>query len=317
MCNQRKAVIIGVGFVGSSTAFALMLKGVFQELILIDANAEKAQGEAMDISHGLPYAHPASIRAGTYADCADAGIVIITAGAAQKPGETRLDLIKKNASIMRSIVGEIKKTGFDGILLIVANPVDVLTHVAFVESGLPKNRVIGSGTVLDTARFKYLLSTALQVDARNVHGVIVGEHGDSELPVWSITNIAGMPVSEFCAVRGIENREEMFNDIYKEVRDSAYEIIQRKQATYYGIAAAVTRICEVIVKNEHTMLPVSTELEGEYGLEGLCLSVPSVLGSDGVETVLELSLTYEEKKKFNASAKTLKGIIADLYPEAK
>ena len=312
MCNKQKVVIVGTGFVGSSTAYALMIKGVFQEIVLIDANAAKAEGEAMDISHGLPYAHHMSVRSGTYEECADAGIVIVTAGAAQKPGETRLDLIKKNSAIMRSIVSQIKASGFDGILLIVANPVDILTHVAYVESGLPKERVIGSGTVLDTARFKHLLSTALKVDARNVHGIIIGEHGDSELPVWSITNIGGMPFSEFCAVRGLKNRDELMNRIHEEVRDSAYRIIERKGATYYGVATAVARICEVIVKNEHTMLPVSAELNGEYGFEGLSLSVPAIVGENGVETVLELSLNYEEKKQLAASAKTLKGIVDTL-----
>ncbi len=312
MPKKDKAVIVGVGFVGSSTAYALMLKGVFQEIVLIDANSGKAEGEAMDISHGLPYSHHMTIRAGSYEDCADAGIVIITAGAAQKPGETRLDLIKKNSAIMRSIVREIKASGFDGILLIVANPVDVLTHVAYVESGLPKERVIGSGTVLDTARFKYLLSKSLKVDARNVHGIIIGEHGDSELPVWSITNIGGMPFSEFCSVRGVKGKEKLMEQIHEEVRDSAYRIIEKKGATYYGVATAIARICEVIVKNEHTMLPVSTELTGEYGFSGLALSVPSIVGSKGVETVLELSLNHEERTQLSSSAKTLKEIIATL-----
>ena len=206
----------------------------------------------------------------------------------------------------------IKATGFDGILLIVANPVDVLTHVAYVESGLPKERVIGSGTVLDTARFKHLLSRSLKVDARNVHGIIIGEHGDSELPVWSITNIGGMPFSEFCSVRGVKGKEKLMEQIHEEVRDSAYRIIEKKGATYYGVATAIARICEVIVKNEHTMLPVSTELTGEYGFSGLSLSVPSIVGAKGVETVLELSLNHEERTQLSSSANTLKEIIATL-----
>lgn len=312
MINDRKAVIVGTGFVGSATAFALMSKGLFGDLILIDYNKKKAEGEAMDISHGLPYTSPMTIRAGEYSDCSDAAIVIITAGAAQKPGETRLDLIKKNSAIMRSVVSEIKASGFEGILLIVANPVDVLTHVAYKESGFPKNRVIGSGTVLDTARYKYLLSRELQVDARNVHGVIIGEHGDSELPVWSITNIAGMPLADFCAIRGVDDLSALKQKVYEEVRDSAYQIIERKGATYYGIASAVAHICAVIFKNEKMMLPVSTELEGEYGLEGIALSIPSIVGRDGVETVMELTLNYSEKQKLLSSAKTLKGVIDSL-----
>ena len=312
MINRNKAVVVGTGFVGSSTAYALMLRGLFRELVLVDANKAKAEGEAMDISHGLPYAQPCDIRAGGYEECADAYIIIITAGAAQKPGETRLDLIKKNAAIMRSIIGEIKKTEFEGILLIVANPVDILTHVALMESGYPRNRVIGSGTTLDTARFKYLLSRHLQVDPRNVHGVIIGEHGDSEFPVWSITNIAGMPVNDFCALRGHTNHEEGMRKIYENVRDSAYQIIERKGATYYGVATAVARICEVIVHDQHTMLPVSVELEGTYGLSGLALSIPTIVGSEGIEQTLELTLNYEEKQKLLASASTLKAIIDTL-----
>ena len=314
MGSHRKAVIVGAGFVGSSTAFALMQKGLFEEIVLIDANQARAEGEAMDISHGLPFTSPVNIHAGSYADCGDAGIIIITAGAAQKPGETRLDLIQKNAAIMRSIVGEIKKTSFDGILLIVANPVDILTHVALVESGYPAKRVIGSGTVLDTARFKYLVSRRLNVDSRNVHGVIIGEHGDSEFPLWSITNIAGVPIWDFCSMRGHAITMENMNEIYEEVRDSAYHIIERKGATYYGVASAITRICACIVHNEKTMLPVSVELDGAYGLKGLALSVPTILGKDGVDEVLELSLNFGEKKQLNASAEALSGIIKTLYP---
>lgn len=312
MINYSKAAIVGTGFVGSSAAYALMLKGLFSELVLIDNNTARAEGEAMDISHGLPYASPMNIHAGTYEECADASIIVITAGAAQKPGETRLDLIKKNSAIMRSIVSQIKATSFEGILLIVANPVDVLTHVALKESGYAPNRVFGSGTVLDTARFKYELSKHLQVDARNVHGVIIGEHGDSELPVWSITNVAGIPINDFCAIRGHTNHEEGMRKIYESVRDSAYEIIERKGATYYGIATAIARICEVIIKDQHTMLPVSVELDGAYGLEGLALSIPSVVGRNGVEKILELTLNFEEKQKLMQSAKTLKEIIDTL-----
>ena len=312
MINRSKAVIVGTGFVGSSAAYALMLRGLFREIVLIDANKARAEGEAMDISHGLPYATPCDIHAGDYAECNDAYIIVITAGAAQKPGETRLDLIKKNSAIMRSIVDQIKATAFEGILLIVANPVDVLTHVALMQSGYPAHRVIGSGTVLDTARFKYLISNHLNVDARNVHGVIIGEHGDSELPVWSITNIAGIPLNDFCAIRGFKNHQENMREIYENVRDSAYQIIDRKGATYYGIATAIARICEVIVKNEHTMLPISVELNGAYGLSGLALSIPSIVGSEGLEQTLELTLNYEEKQQLLSSAKTLKEIIESL-----
>ncbi|MBQ2070533.1 MAG: L-lactate dehydrogenase [Bacilli bacterium] len=312
MVNIKKVGIVGCGFVGASTAFALMDKKLFNEMVLIDANKKKAEGEAMDLSHGLPYLHPMNIYAGDYSDLKDAAIIIITAGAAQKPGETRLDLINKNVGIMKSIISEINKVGVEGILLIVANPVDILTHVALKESGLPANRVFGSGTVLDTARFKYLLSQKLDVDARNVHAVVIGEHGDSELCVWSVANISGIPLLDFAELRGITNHEQEMEEIYKNVRDSAYQIIERKGATYYGVAHAVARICSCIVHDEKTMLPISIELDGQYGLNGLSLSLPSLVGINGVEKVLELPLNVREKKQLAASASALKKVIEQI-----
>ncbi len=312
MVNNRKAIIVGTGFVGSSTAYSLSQKGLYNEIVLIDYNKSKAEGEAMDISHGIPYSSPMDIRAGEYADAHDAGIAIITAGAAQKPGETRLDLVKKNSAIMRSVVRALVDAGFEGILLIVANPVDILTHVALVESGFPASRVIGSGTVLDTARYKYLISRRLNIDAKNVHGIIIGEHGDSEFPVWSITNVGGIPLHAFAEMRGHYDHEECMKTIYENVRDSAYQIIERKGATYYGVATAVTHICEVIAKDRHMMLPVSCELNGQYGLKGLALSVPAIVGRHGIELVLNYPLSEDEKERLCASAKTLKEIIDTL-----
>ena len=312
MINERKVAVIGAGFVGSSTAFALMQKGIFNELVLIDANEKKAEGEAMDIAHGLAYSNAMTIYAGKYEDISDAKLIIITAGAAQKPGETRLDLIKKNSLIMTSIINEIVRVKAEGLLMIVANPVDVLTHVALKVSGFSKNRVFGSGTVLDTARLKYLLSEKLKVDTRNVHAVLMGEHGDSEFVAWSFANISGMPVDKFCCLRGFCEYEKIKKEIHEEVRDSAYHIIERKGATYYGIALSVVRIAECIVKNQHSMLPISTELEGEYKVDGVALSVPSILGSDGVEAVLELPLSKDEMRELYNSAETLKKIIKDL-----
>lgn len=309
MVNMRKAAIIGCGFVGSSAAFALMDKGLFSELVLIDANKQRAEGEAMDLSHGLPYLRPMKVYAGEYSDLKDAAVIVITAGAAQKPGETRLDLINKNVAIMKSIVAQIKEVGVEGILLIVANPVDILTHVALKESGLPKNRVFGSGTVLDTARFKYLLSERLNVDSRNVHAVVIGEHGDSELCVWSVANISGIPLTDFAELNGITHHEEAMQKIYEEVRDSAYEIIARKGATYYGVARAIARICSCIINNENTMLPVSVELDGTYGLSGLALSIPTLVGKEGAQRVLELPLNVREKRELKASAEALKAVI--------
>lgn len=312
MINIQKAAVIGCGFVGSTIAYALMQKGTFSELVLLDANHAKAEGEAMDISHGLPFAHAMDIREGDYEDIADAAVVIITAGANQKPGETRLDLVQKNAAIMRSIIREVKRVKCEGILLIVSNPVDILTQVALEESGFPKERVIGSGTVLDTARLKYLVSEKLKVDSRNVHAFIVGEHGDSELAVWSCANIYGIGLEDFAKMRGYSEFEKEKDEIYHAVRDSAYEIIERKGATYYGIGMAAARIAESIVRDSHTVAPVSVSLNGEYGLSGLCLSIPTVIGRDGAEQILEINFSEEENRKLRESADELKNVLAQL-----
>ncbi|MCR4695672.1 MAG: L-lactate dehydrogenase [Pseudobutyrivibrio sp.] len=313
MLNPRKAVIVGLGNVGASIAFNLMQKNLYSELVLIDYNKDKAEGEAMDLSDGLPYVGSMDIHAGDYSEVGDAAIIIITAGAAQKPGETRLDLVKKNTSIMRSCIEEIKKTDFEGILLIVANPVDILTHEARLISGYPESRVIGSGTVLDTARLKDEISRHLSVDSRNVHTMIVGEHGDSEVPLWSITNIAGVALNEFCEIRGHHgDHQAAMNKLYESVRDSAYKIIEKKGATYYGVAMAVGRIAECIVKDQHSVLPVSVALHGEYGLEDVYLSVPAVLGANGVENILTIKLSDEELEKIQASGKALKKIIDEI-----
>ena len=296
MVNIQKAAVIGCGFVGSTIAYTLMQKGLFSEMVLLDANKAKAEGEAMDISHGLPFTHAMDIYAGEYEDIADASVVIITAGANQKPGETRLDLVQKNAAIMRSIIKEIKRVNCEGILLIVSNPVDILTEVALRESGFPKERVIGSGTVLDTARLKYIISEKLDVDSRNVHAFIVGEHGDSELAAWSCANIYGIKLQDL-------------EEVYKGVRDSAYEIIERKGATYYGIGMAAEKIVEAIVRNSHTVAPISVSLDGKYGLEGLCLSIPTIVGRGGAEQVLEIDFSEEEMKKLRKSAEELGAVL--------
>ena len=310
MVNLRKVAIIGCGFVGSSIAFSLMQKQLFSEMVLIDANTKKAEGEAMDLGHGLPYTSPMNIYAGTYDDIVDCAMIIITAGANQKPDETRLDLIDKNVRIFKSIIPEISKKNCEGILLIVSNPVDVLTYVAYKLSGFPANRVIGSGTVLDTARLKYLLGRHLSVDSRSVHAVIIGEHGDSELVVWSGANISGVPLNDFCELRGHYQHEESMKRIYEDVRDSAYEIIEKKGATYYGIAMAVSRIASSIIRNEHSIMPVSALLEGQYdGLEGLCLSVPSIVGKNGLEKVLDIQLNANEHQALHDSAAQLKAVI--------
>ena len=309
--NSRKVAVIGCGFVGSSSAFALMQSGLFSEMVLIDADTKRAEGEAMDISHGISFARPMQIYAGNYDDITDAAIIVITAGANQKPDETRLDLIKKNAAIMKSIVGEIKKRDFGGILLIVSNPVDILTLIALKESGYQSNRVIGSGTVLDTGRFKYLLGEHLDVDSRSVHAFIIGEHGDSELAAWSNARIGGLKVNDFCELRGHFNHEQSMKKIFENVRNSAYEIIERKHATYYGIAMAVKRICEAIVRNEKSILPVSSLMTGEYGLNDVVLSIPAVVDETGVQKVIPIELNDEELTKLKDSANILKDIAKD------
>ena len=282
--NPRKVAVVGCGFVGSASAFALMQSGLFSEMVLIDANFKKAEGEAFDISHGVPFTRPIKIYAGDYDDLADAAIVVITAGAAQKPGETRLDLVHKNINIFKSIIPEIVKRDFQGILLIVANPVDILTYTALKLSGYAPNRVIGSGTVLDTARLKERLGEHLEVDSRSVHAFIVGEHGDSEIAAWSSANVSGIPLHDFCEMRGHHDHEGATSEIAEKVKNSAYEIIQRKGATYYGIAMSVKRICEAIIRDERSILPISTMMDGEYGIKALHKS------AETLKSVLEEAL---------------------------
>lgn len=310
MINYRKAVMVGCGFVGSASVFSLMQSGLFSEIAMIDADMAKAEGEAMDISHGIPFAKQMKIYAGDYEAVRDAGIVIITAGANQKPNETRLDLVNKNVAIFKQIIPEIMKRGFDGILLVVANPVDILTHVAQKISGLPENRVIGSGTVLDTARLKYRLGEHLGVDSRSVHAFIIGEHGDSEIAVWSSANISGIPLNDFCEMRGHFQHEKAMKEIAEEVKNSAYEIIKRKHATYYGVAMAVKRICEVIVRDEKSILPVSTVMHGEHGISDVVLSMPCIVGKDGIETKVPIELSEDEKENLRKSADVLKNIVS-------
>ena len=315
MINSKKAVMIGCGFVGSASVFALMQSGLFTEIVLIDADKNKAEGEAMDISHGIPFASPMKIYAGSYDDISDCSLIIITAGANQKPGETRRDLVHKNVAIFKSIIPEITKRGFEGILLVVANPVDILTYAALKISGYPKERVFGSGTVLDTARFRYLLSEHLQVASRSVHANIIGEHGDSEIAAWSSANVSGVPLDKFCEMRGHYNHVEATERIAEEVKQSAYGIIQRKGATYYGIAMSVKRICEAIVRDEKSILPISTMMHGEYGISDVVLSMPCVVGKNGYETKVPIDLDQDEVTSLHESANTLKDVLEDVFTE--
>ncbi len=310
--NNRKAAIIGCGFVGAASAFCLMQSGLFSELVLLDADRDKAEGEALDVAHGIPFASPMKIYAGDYDDLTDAAIIIVTAGANQKPGETRLDLVQKNVGIFRSIIPEIAKRDYQGILLIVSNPVDILTYAAIKLSGMPEHRVIGSGTVLDTARFKYQLGEHLSIDPRSIHAFIIGEHGDSEIAAWSSANVSGIPIHDICEMRGFYHHEDAMREIAETVKNSAYEIIAKKKATYYGIAMSVRRICEAIVRNEKSILPLSVMLHGQYGLENVVLSMPAIVGSEGVETTVPIELNREEQEKLKQSAQALGRIAGQL-----
>ncbi len=304
--NERKVGIVGCGFVGAASAFALMQSGLFSEMVLLDSDRDKAEGEAMDIAHGIPFARPMRIYAGGYDDIADAAIVVITAGAAQKPGETRLDLVAKNVGIFKQIIPEIAKRNFEGILLIVANPVDILTYAALKLSGLPENRVFGSGTVLDTARLKMELAAHLGVDARSIHSFIIGEHGDSEIVAWSSANVSGVELHDFCEMRGHYDHAGAMNKIADDVRNSAYRIIEKKRATYYGIAMSVRRICEAIIRDEKSILPVSNLMKGAYGITDITLSMPAIVGKTGVETQVPINLSKKEMEALLQSAATLK-----------
>lgn len=314
--NIRKCAIIGCGNVGATTAYSLVLDRTFSEIVLIDINSKKAAGEAADLNHGLPFIAPMSIYAGDYSDLSDAYIIIITAGANQRPGQSRTDLVRENVKIFSTIVENIIKYNTDAILLVVTNPVDILTYVTWKQSGFPAERVIGSGTVLDTARLKYLAGQYLEVDNRNIHSFIIGEHGDSELAVWSCATVSGIPLKEFCRSSCLNCGMEKLHEMYNDVKNSAYDIIEAKGATYYAIAEAVRRIVDAIVHDEDSVLPVSSLINDHYGLNDVCLGVPSVVGRTGIKRILDLPLDETEYKALHQSANKMKEILASLEPQA-
>lgn len=307
-----RIAVVGTGNVGTSFAYALVLSGLAAEIVLIDVNRARAEGEAMDLSHAVPFTQPVHIWAGDYADCAAAAVTVVTAGTAQKPGETRLDLLKRNAAIFGEIVPQVARHNPGGILLVATNPVDVLTYASGKLSGLPPAQVIGSGTTLDTARFRHLLGEHFRIDPRSVHAYIAGEHGDSEVPLWSLANVAGMRLAEYGTPEGLSCDPETMDSIFRQTRDAAYEIIQRKGATYYAVAAALLRIVQAIVRDERTVLPVSSLIPGYYGIEDVALSLPTVVGRRGIERVLQLELSPEEEEGLRRSAGILKAAIAEL-----
>jgi L-lactate dehydrogenase len=309
--DRTKVVIVGAGEVGSTFAYALMINGLATDIVLIDQDRRRAEGHVMDLNHCLSFVRPAKITAGDYGDCQDASLVVVTAGAAQKPGETRLDLVRKNTDIFKDIIPQIAKHN-PHILLIVANPVDILTYVALKLSGYSMNRVIGSGTTLDTARFRYLLSQHCGVDARNVHAYILGEHGDSEVPIWSGANIGTVSLAQYCPACERHCREDERDRIFDQVKNAAYEIIERKGATGFAIGLALVRIAETIIRNENSVLTVSSLIDGYYGIDDVCLSVPAIVNQNGIAQVLTVDLSKSEKERLQYSASVLKDLIKEL-----
>lgn len=305
--DTRKIALVGTGMVGMSFAYCLLNQSVCKELVLIDQNQKKAEGEAMDLSHGLAFASGAmNIYAGSYRDCRDADIVVICAGVAQKPGETRLALLKRNASVFQSIIEPITASGFSGIFLVATNPVDIMAQIACALSGFPKHRVIGSGTALDTARLRYLLGEQFHVDPRNIHAYVMGEHGDSEFVPWSQALVATKPILTICRESGGALTESDLEDISSDVRNAAYTIIEAKNATYYGIGMALTRICRAILGDENSVLTVSASLDGDYGQSDVFVGVPCILNRGGIERVLHLDLTEKEQEMLSISCSTLR-----------
>lgn len=307
-----KVGLIGTGMVGASFAYALMQRGVANELVLIDADAARAEGEAMDLNHGLPFVRPMRMSAGGYEQLAGAEVVVICAGSNQRPGETRLDLLQRNATVFREIVPRVVGAAPDSIVVIATNPVDILTTISDQIAGLPAGRVLGSGTILDTARFRYLLGEHYRVDPRSVHAYIVGEHGDSELALWSLANIAGVRLNDFVGANGRGYDPAALNSIYEQTRTAAYEIIKRKKATYYAIGLGLLTIVEAILRDQNTVLTVSSPLHGQYGVDGIAISLPTIVGRNGIEEVLNLPISDEERAAFQASASTLKERLAQL-----
>ena len=305
--SPSKISIIGAGMVGSTIAYSLTVEQLAGELVLVDLDMDRARGEARDINHALPFLAPTRVSAGDYEACRGSDIIVITAGAAQVSGETRLDLTKKNYRIYQDIIPRVEEVAGDALIVVVSNPVDVLTYATVQLSDLPPEHVIGSGTVLDTARFRYELSAHCGLDPRNVHAYILGEHGDSEVPIWSLANVAGVTFEEFCkSCPGDCNREREHAEIFESVKNAAYEIIDLKGATYYAIGMGTTRICEAILRDQNTILTASSLLQGQYGIGDVCMSLPVVLGRNGVRMTVELPVSDEEREALQNSASVLR-----------
>ena len=310
MNKKRKVVLVGTGFVGMSMAYSLINRGGVNELVLIDIDKEKTIGEEMDLSHGLPFApQKMSIKAGEYVDCKDAKIVVITAGAAQKPGETRLQLAEKNARIVKQITKEVMASGFNGIIIVASNPVDLISYVVQKVSGLPKNQVIGSGTILDTARLRYLIAENFNMSSKNIHAYVMGEHGDSSFVPWNYSYIGCKKLLDI--IKEKRQSIQKLENIHKEVVNAAYSIIEKKKATYYGIGMALSRLVIAILDNENSILTISILLEGEYNQDDVYIGVPAVINSNGIREIVKLELNEEEKRKLDNSCNIMKDMIKD------
>ncbi|MBX0326754.1 L-lactate dehydrogenase [Oscillochloris sp. ZM17-4] len=310
--RSGKVGLVGTGMVGTSFAYALTQRSLANELILVDADQARAEGEAMDLNHGIPFVRPMRIRAGDYADLTGADLVVVAAGANQRPGETRLDLLAKNAAIFREIIPKVLAASDDSVIVIATNPVDILTYISAEIAGQTSQRVIGSGTILDTARFRYMLGEHYGVDARSVHAYIIGEHGDSELAVWSLANIAGVRLADFVGANGQGYDQQTLDGIFEQTRGAAYEIIKRKRATYYAIGLGLLAIADAVLRNQHTVLTVSSPMIGQYGVSNIAISLPTIIGRSGIEEVLDLPLSPDEIAGFQQSAQLLQENLASL-----
>jgi len=310
--RPRKGAIIGAGQVGLACVYSMLIQGTFDEMVLVDVERNKVEGEVMDLMHGLPFVQPTTVKAGTAADCQGADVVIITAGAKQKPGESRLQLLGRNVTIFKNLIPELVQSCPEAIFLIVSNPVDVMTYVTWKLSGLPSTSVVGSGTVLDTARFRYLLAQNLHLDPRSIHAYIIGEHGDSEVAVWSRVNVAGMPLQALNPDVGTATDPEQWDRIFTQVKTAAYEVIQRKGATSYAIGLGVTQIVQAILRDQHRVLTVSCLTHGLYGIEEVYLSLPAVVNRQGVGSIVQLALSPLEEQQLKHSAQVLHQAIEEL-----
>lgn len=310
--NRNKVALIGCGMVGASFAYSFLQRGLANELVLLDKDFSRAEGEAMDLNHGLPFLKPMTVRAGSYEDIKDASVIVITAGANQGPGDTRLDLLGKNAAVFEDIMANLKGINSEAVIIIATNPVDILTQLSVNILGEVSGHVIGSGTILDTARFRTLLGSHYNVDPRSVHAYIVGEHGDSELALWSTADIGGVPLKDFVGANGQGYDEKKLHGILEQTRNAAYEIIKRKKASYYAIGLGLLSVVEAVLRDQHTVMTVSSPLNGQYGVSGIANSLPSIVGRKGIESVLEVPMNDDEKEKFQASSQILKDRLAQL-----